>query len=353
MKNIYALAYLHTFSHVSHVVLRRIWEYSKGEVGAFLNDLSREKLLAVGVSGEHVKNILDTYSLVEAERLAQYIEDMSIDIVLEHEKDFPDILRYVDPNPFMLYIRGNSDLFEERLLGVIGSRRASPYGISAVKYIVPPVIRGGVVVVSGLAMGIDGIAHQMAVDARVPTIAVMGTGVDVVYPSMHKKLAQEIIDHNGCLLSDLPLGTLPMPFNFPLRNRLISSLSHALLVIEAGEKSGTLGTVRCALEMGRDVFAVPGNIFSVQSKGTNTLLERAEAHPCVSAEGILDFFGIPRIVKVDEAGHPMLKYFREEFESKEVIFKRTEMSFEAFQAMVTELELLGNIEERSGWFRLL
>lgn len=178
-------------------------------------------------------------------------------------------------------------------MAVVGTRRVTPYGRQVTAEIARFLAQNGVTVVSGLARGVDAIAHQTAIQAGGRTIAVLGNGVDVVYPPEHRKLASDIA-LQGALVSDYPLGTPPDGVNFPPRNRIISGLSLATVVVEAGEKSGALITAEFAVEQGRDVFAVPGSILTPQSEGTNRLIEQG-ARPLLKMAEILDALKLEQI----------------------------------------------------------
>ncbi len=195
----------------------------------------------------------------------------------------------VDP-PFVLWTRGMVAALQRPAVAIVGSRAASPYGIAVAERLAGDLASRGVAVVSGLARGVDSAAHRGALRAGGVTIAVLGSGVDVVYPPEHAALAVEIAA-DGLVLSELVPGTPPLKPFFPLRNRIISGLSRAVVVVEAGEKSGSLITARCALEQGRDVLAVPGNILGGRNRGAHALL-RDGARIVDSADDILDEIGV-------------------------------------------------------------
>lgn len=198
---------------------------------------------------------------------------------------YPPLLREIPGAPPLLYVRGSLIPGDDWAVAVVGTRTPTAYGREAAHRLAGDLARAGAVVVSGLALGVDTIAHEAALEAGGRTVAVLGSGVDQPYPERNRGLAERIIAQ-GALISDYPLGTAPTPGNFPPRNRIISGLSRGTLVVEAGERSGALITVEFALEQGRDVFAVPGTIFSRQSVGTNRLL-RAGAAAATSAADIL------------------------------------------------------------------
>ena len=196
----------------------------------------------------------------------------------------------VDPPP-ALWVRGNVAALSGPAVAIVGSRAGSPYGLTVAERLGADLAARGVVVVSGLARGVDSAAHRGALAAKGATLAVLGSGADVIYPAEHKGLARDI-EIDGAVMSELAPGTPPQKRFFPLRNRLISGLSRAVLIVEAGEKSGSLITARCALDQGREVLAVPGNILSGRNRGGHALL-RDGAKIVESADDILEELGVP------------------------------------------------------------
>ncbi len=195
----------------------------------------------------------------------------------------------VDPPP-VLWTRGDLASWTSTLVAIVGSRAASPYALSVAAALAADLASRGIVVVSGMARGVDSAAHRAALEAGGATVAVLGSGVDVVYPPEHAALAEDIA-RSGLLVSELAPGTPPLAHFFPMRNRIISGLSRAVVVIEAGEKSGSLITARCALEQGRDVLAVPGNVLSGRNRGAHALLKDG-AKIVESADDILEELGM-------------------------------------------------------------
>lgn len=190
------------------------------------------------------------------------------------DEDYPERLREIFDPPVLLWIRGNTQLLAEPSIAVVGTRHPTPYGIGMAEMLSRDLAARGLTILSGMARGIDTSAHRGAIAAKRPTIAVWGTGVDVVYPRENKSLAQQIVADGGAIVSEYPLGTFPAPQNFPKRNRILSGMSIGVLVIEAAEYSGTRVTARCALEQNRDVFAVPGNVTTKNAWGPNTLIKQ-------------------------------------------------------------------------------
>ena len=203
---------------------------------------------------------------------------LDADILLLDDGVYPALLREIFDPPITLYVRGAwSECLEKPCVAIVGSRRCSTYGQNAALMLARDLAERGVTIISGLARGIDAAAHRGALEAKGRTVAVMGTGLDQVYPRDHKKLADEILAGGGALVSEFPLETPPAPQNFPYRNRVISGLSLGVLIVEAAENSGSLITARLALEQNREVFAVPGNITSRNSFGPNYLSKGAGA----------------------------------------------------------------------------
>ena len=195
-------------------------------------------------------------------------------IVAIGDPEYPPRLMEIYDPPLALRVRGEVAMLSAPGIAVVGTRHPTPYGLGMAERLSCDLAARGLVVLSGLARGVDTAAHRGAVNARGKTVAVFGTGVDEIYPRANKKLAEEILEKGGALISEFPTGTFPAPQNFPIRNRIISGLSVGVLVIEAGEYSGTRITARCALEQCREVFAVPGNVTNKLSWGPNTLIKQ-------------------------------------------------------------------------------
>ena len=196
-----------------------------------------------------------------------------IEIVSYQDPRYPRCLKEIFDPPILLYARGRAELLSGHNLAVVGSRRPSPYGMSVAQKLGRELVQTGLVVVSGMARGVDSLAHRGALDAGGSTIAVLGCGVDVVYPRENEKLAQRIVK-GGLIVSEFRLGSTAFPQNFPIRNRIISGISLGVIVVEGAQYSGSLITARLALDQGREVFAVPGNIVSKQSWGPNLLIKQ-------------------------------------------------------------------------------
>ena len=187
---------------------------------------------------------------------------------------FPGRLRQIYDPPLLLYVRGDASLLSHPGIAVVGTRHPTPYGLGMAERLSADLAAQGLAIISGLARGVDSAAHRGALAGKGKTVAVFGTGVDVIYPKENQRLADQILATGGALVSEFPLSTFAAPQNFPIRNRIISGMSIGVLVVEAGEYSGTRITARCALEQNRELFAVPGNVTNRNSWGPNTLIKQ-------------------------------------------------------------------------------
>jgi DNA processing protein len=197
-----------------------------------------------------------------------------IQVLCREDALWPSRLNQIYDPPLVLYVRGSAELLSQPGIAVIGTRHPTPYGIGMAERLACDLAARGLVIFSGMARGVDAAGHRGAINAKGKTVAVFGTGADVIYPRENKKIADAILELNGAVISEFPLGTFAAPQNFPIRNRIISGLSLGVLVVEAGEYSGTRITARCALEQSREIFAVPGNVTSRNSWGPNTLIKQ-------------------------------------------------------------------------------
>lgn len=215
---------------------------------------------------------------------------MKINTISTSTPDFPEKLASIPDAPKQLFYLGNKELLQPSLsVAIVGTRKPTAYGRAVTTQLAEGLAKRGVVIISGLALGVDGLAHQGAVHVGGMTIAVLGNGLDTIYPSSHRQLAENILKKNGLLLSEYPPGTPSLAHQFLERNRLVSGLSDAVIVTEAAAKSGTMNTVMHALSQGRDVYVVPGNITSPMSAGCNKLIEQG-ATPIVDVDAFIDQF---------------------------------------------------------------
>ena len=249
--------------------------------------------LSAGISQKVVSQFILVRQQVDLDLVMEKASVNGVEILTWQDADYPRRLKEIDQSPPVLFVKGSIGVEDDWAVAVVGTRRVTPYGRQVADELGRYLAQNGVTVVSGLARGVDAIAHQSALQAGGRTFAVMGSGVDVIYPPEHRKLAGDIT-RQGALISDYPLGTQPDGVNFPPRNRIISGLSLATVVVEAGEKSGALITAEFAVDQGRDVFAVPGSILAAQSEGTNHLIEQG-ARPLLRMNEILEALKLEQI----------------------------------------------------------
>ena len=216
-----------------------------------------------------------------------YIKKNNIKVISINDKEYPESLKRIYDPPIVLYANGNLNLLNNKSIAIVGCRLCSVYGKIITKKLAYNLSEKNITIISGMARGIDTYAHIGALEAKGRTIAVLGSGIDVIYPKENERLYYEIIRNNGLILSEYIVGTKPIPMNFPRRNRIISALANGVLVTEAKIRSGSFITVDFALEQGKEIFSVPGNINSANSEGTNSLIKQgAKLVTCV--EDILD-----------------------------------------------------------------
>jgi DNA processing protein len=218
--------------------------------------------------------IFDGKARRAAEEEAGRFSDKSVTLITLASPEYPERLKEIYDPPPVLWVRGDVSLLSRPSIAIVGTRHPSPYGMQVAEMLARDLSARRLTIVSGMARGIDTCAHRGALVARMPNVAVWGTGIDVVYPKENRKLAEEILAVGGTIVSEVPMGTFPAPQNFPRRNRIISGLSIGVLVVEASENSGTRVTARCAAEQDRDLYAVPGNVTAKNSWTPNTLIKQ-------------------------------------------------------------------------------
>ncbi len=274
---------------------------------------------------------------------------LGIEPVVWDSASYPVALTTIIDPPPVLWVRGSIDVLNSDAVAIVGARAASPYGLSVAEQLATDLAEAGLVIVSGMARGVDSAAHRGALAAGGLTIAVLGSGVDVIYPPEHASLA-EAIASSGAVVSELVPGSLPLPQFFPLRNRIISGLCRAVVVIEAGEKSGSLITAKMALEQGRDVLAVPGNVLSGRNRGAHGLL-RDGAKIVESADDILEELGMPAACRKpgQSPADPVLASLTPgEPSDLDAISERTGLSPTRLLPRLFELELAGAVTRVGG-----
>ena len=249
--------------------------------------LDKKDLERLDINKENINKILDIYYKQNIDNVMFYIKKNNIKVISINDKEYPESLKRIYDPPIVLYANGNLNLLNHKSIAIVGCRLCSVYGKIITKKLAYNLSEKNITIISGMARGIDTYAHIGALEAKGRTIAVLGSGIDVIYPKENERLYYEIIKNNGLIISEYIIGTKPIPINFPKRNRIISALSSGVLVTEAKIRSGSFITVDFALEQGKEIFAVPGNINSVNSEGTNSLIKQV-AKLVTSVDDILD-----------------------------------------------------------------
>jgi DNA processing protein len=237
-------------------------------------EASLTELESVGLPAQAAQFVFEGRAFLAAEDEAKRVAEAGGSLLTREDEAYPERLLEIYDPPAVLWIRGDATLLARPGIAVVGTRQPSPYGLGMAEMLSRDLANRRLTILSGMARGVDSAAHKGALDAGGKTVAVWGTGIDVVYPKENKRLAERIVESGGTIVSENPLGTFPAPQNFPIRNRILSGMSVGVLVIEAGEYSGTRITARCAMEQNRDVYAVPGNVTSKNAWGPNTLIKQ-------------------------------------------------------------------------------
>ena len=266
------------------------------------------------------------------------------------DKNYPELLKKISNPPSELYFNGNLNQKEKYPLAVVGTRKISDYGRQITEYFVKVLAQAGVTIISGLALGVDGLAHKTALQANGKTIAVLGSGLNNIYPTTHKKLAQDIIDSGGAVVTEYEPDVNPSKITFPARNRIISGLSLGVLVIEAPQKSGALITAIQAIKQDRKVFVIPARIYDKNSVGSNDLLKKG-AQAVMSPEDILKSLGIKssfikkkRINNLSPQENQLLGFLDKEAISIDDLVEKSNLPAHKIVALLTEMEIKGVIK---------
>jgi DNA processing protein len=316
---------------------------------------SPKELRDAGLDRRSIENLISTRSKISLDEEMERIRMEGAKVITWDDPSYPRHLLNINNPPPLLYVKGEIKKEDEWAVAVVGTRGATVYGKEAARWIAGGLARNKVTVVSGLARGIDGEAHRAALEAGGRTIAVLGSGIDIVYPAEHRKLANAIVE-NGALVTEYPLGAPPESGNFPPRNRIISGMSLGVVVVEAGETSGALITADYALEQGREVFAVPGNVFRKKSRGTNMLIHEG-AKPVLSIEDILEELNltmmaqqieVQRAIPADETEAILLEHITSEPIHIDEIGRRSGLPISQVSSTLALMELKGMVRQVGG-----
>ncbi|MEK9129990.1 MAG: DNA-processing protein DprA [Patescibacteria group bacterium] len=353
-----AFSYL---SEIGSVRFKKMLDYFKDLKLAWEADAGEFK--KVGFEEKIIEKIILKRKKINPDEKMEKVNNEKIGVITFNDLRYPKLLKEIDNFPALLFYKGDFQKHDEFSLAVVGTRKMSLYGKQIILKIVKDLAQNNLVIVSGLAKGVDALVHQVTLESNGRTIAVLGSGLDKksIYPFENQNLAQKIVEQNGLLLSEYPPETFPQKYFFPYRNRIVAGLTLGTLVIEAPEKSGALITARYALECGREIFAVPGNIHNLNFSGCNNLIKMG-GKLVDSADDILDALNFVRTVKpvVKKIVKPsnkeeseLLKYLSEEPIHVDKLIEFSKLSPTIINSVLTMMEINGKIKHLGGMYYIL
>ena len=287
-----------TLDWLTQIRLKKIMSIYKDLEEAWKN-IDIHDLKTIGEGEKKIGDFFNKKQKIILENEEEKLQKCNINLLFIQDEEYPEKLKEIHSAPVFLYYKGILNK-NELALAVVGTRKITAYGKQVCEKIIPELSRK-LTIVSGLALGVDTLAHNICLQSGGRTIAVLGNGLDISYPPQNRSLAEKIIESGGALVSEFPIGVSPENYNFPRRNRIISGLSLGTLIIEGKKESGSLITGRYALEQNREVFAVPGSILSTQSEGTNELIQKGEAKPVTCAQDIFDEISLENQINYNNA----------------------------------------------------
>jgi len=334
-----------------------------GSLEAALPHVNKQLLRGLGCREETVPRVLNRLQSFDVHTCTTQLQKRGLCVISIEDPDYPDLLRHIGDPPVFLSYKGDLGLLQQPCIAAVGTRKMSSYGKRVTELLIPALVRAGLVTVSGLAYGIDTQVARETLAAYGRTVAVLGHGLGSLYPKSNTSLAEEIIEKGGLLLSEFPLDAPPDTYTFPARNRIIAGLSKGTLVLEAGEGSGALITADLALEYGRDVFAVPGQIFQTHVAGCHSYIAQGRAKLVAKASDILEDFGVtttadtvkkPLYVPQNDTEAVLLHVLTAMPQSAGDLQERSGLSAAQTNATLTILELAG-VAKNTGnglWVRI-
>jgi DNA processing protein len=352
---------LSLFPRVGSVNARRLVAYL-GSVNAVFESSTKTLKDIPGIGSGLIKTIVDKRDevLKQAEKEMGFINKYGIKTFFYLNKEYPRRLAQCDDAPVILFQKGNADLNHAKIISVVGTRNATDYGRQVTEELITGLASAGIqiLVVSGLAFGIDCSAHKSALKHHLPTLGVVGHGLDTIYPSAHANLAREMVAEGGGVLSDFPSGSKIDPGNFPRRNRIVAGLSDCTIVVESGEKGGALVTADIANSYNRDVFAFPGRTDDQFSKGCNDLIKRNKAALIESATDLIEYMGweintIPRqqvlLIDLSDEERRVIELLRSgEVITTDIAAIKLNMTVQAINSLMLNLEFKGVLKSLPG-----
>ena len=315
-----------------------------------------DELRQAGVDAGALAQVAERRPAIDPDRELARLAEIGVRAVTWHDDEYPLRLKEFTDRPPLLFVRGELLPEDERSIAVVGTRRATPYGREMAHRLATDLARAGIMIVSGLARGIDGIAHRAALDAGQRTIAVMGSGADIIYPAEHSNLASDIAS-NGALVTEFALGTRPNAGNFPRRNRIMAGMTLGTLVVEAPEGSGALFTAKYAIEDNREVFAVPGNALSPSSRGANKLIKDSAAKLVLDSNDILEELNISSVgaqmelaalIPQDENEAAVLRFVSYDIAHIDEIVRSSGLPITTVSGALSMMELKGLVKQVGG-----
>ncbi len=351
------LKYWIAFNRVSRVGRARV-ALLEGHFGSLASawGATAGQLQLAGLDRRTAQHVADLRSEMDPDRELERVRLAGIAVLTWHDDGYPPRLKEIYDKPPVLYLSGSLEAADERSVAVVGTRNPTAYGRETARQLTSDLSKSGVTIISGLARGIDGIAHRTALESGARTIAILGSGVDVMYPREHASLARQIAE-TGAVVSEHALGARPDAQNFPRRNRIISGMSLGTVVIEAPEGSGALLTARHALEQDREVFAVPGSILSPSSRGANRLIRDSEAKLVTCGDDVLEELNLSSVehqielaafFPEDEAQVAVLKYVTFDPVHVDEITRTSALAASTVSSALTMMELRGLVRHVGG-----
>ncbi len=347
---------LNSFPKFGPVRFKKIKNYFPSLKDAYW--ATAEELQRAGLEEKMAQEFTAVKMSINPDKLLEEMEQEKIKIITIDDQLYPKLLKEIYAPPPLLYYRGQIKNLDQFNLAVVGSRKYSNYGQQVTEKIVSDLARNDITIVSGLALGIDTLAHATALETNGKTIAVLGSGLDKqsIYPSANRYLANKIVESDGIVFSEFPLGALPMKHHFPQRNRTIAGLCLATLVVEASEKSGALITARYALEQNREIFAVPGSIFSVNSIGANNLIKLgakvvSEAQDIIEAldlTQVAEYIDNKKIIPESVEEELILSQLNHEPMHIDELIKLTKLNTSVINSALTIMEMKGMVKNLGG-----
>ncbi len=317
---------------------------------------SSAQLRQAGLDSRTAASAVRSWPRIDPDAEMERVHQANVTALTWHDEDYPPRLKEIYDKPPVLYMKGRILPEDERSLAIVGTRRPTAYGREATRQVASDLANSGITIVSGLARGVDGVAHRTALESGARTIAVLGSGLDIIYPREHTDLAKRIAD-GGAVVSEFPLGARPDPQNFPRRNRIISGISLGTLVAEAPESSGALLTAKHALEQNREVFCIPGSILSPSHRGGNRLIRDSAAKLVTCADDIIEELNLSTVehqielaafFPEDEAQAAVLKYVTFDPVHIDEIIRNSSLASSTVSGALTIMELRGLIRQVGG-----